>query len=217
MTEIRALIFDMDGVIVNSNPLHVEAWKVYNSRFGIGMDEAMQQRMFGKRNDELVRAFFGEALTAEEVFAHGAAKEALYREMTGDRLEEMLVPGIREFLDRHAAFPKGVGTNAEPPNVKFVLDGANLRPHFRAVVDGHQVEFAKPHPGIYLKVASLLGVEPAHCVVFEDSHSGVKAGLAAGMTVVGLSTTHQQMDGVALLVPDFKDLRLEEWLGERLR
>ncbi len=216
MTEIRALIFDMDGVIVNSNPLHVEAWKVYNSRFGIGMDEAMQQRMFGKRNDELVRAFFGDHLTPDEVFAHGAAKEALYREMTGDRLEQMLVPGIREFLQLHAARPKGVGTNAEPPNVNFVLDGAQLRPYFRAVVDGHQVEHAKPHPGIYLKVAALLGVDPAHCVVFEDSHSGVKAALTAGMTVVGLSTTHAEMPGVSLLVPDFQDPRLATWLGERL-
>ena len=205
MSEIQALIFDMDGVILNSNPLHVKAWAAYNRGFGIGMDDAMQRRMFGKRNDELVRDFFGAGLTDAEVFAHGAAKEALYREMTGDRLEEYLVPGLRAFLDFYAALPKGVGTNAEPPNVDFVLDGANLRHYFKAVVDGHQVAKAKPDPGIYLEVAGLLGVKPANCVVFEDSITGAQAGVAAGMRVVGISTTYTELPGVEFMVPDFTD------------
>lgn len=205
MSEIQALIFDMDGVILDSNPLHVEAWAAYNRRFGIGMDEAMQQRMFGKRNDELVRDFFGAGLSDAEVFAHGAAKEALYREMTGSRLEEYLVPGVRAFLEFHKELPKGLGTNAEPPNVNFVLDGANLRQYFRAIVDGHQVAKAKPDPGIYLKVAELLGTAPKNCVVFEDSITGAQAGVAAGMRVVGVSTTYRELPGVEFMVPDFSD------------
>lgn len=213
MGELKALIFDMDGVIIDSNPLHVKSWAAYNSRFGLDMDEAMQQRMFGKRNDELVRDFFGPGLTEEEVIAHGAAKEAVYREMMAGHLEEALVPGIREFLTRYSDFPKGVGTNAEPANVNFVLDRAHLRHFFQVTVNGFDVTHAKPHPEVYLRVAELLGVAPSHCVVFEDSHSGAAAGLAAGMRVVGLSTTYPQLQGASLMVPDFRDDRLQKWIA----
>src|SRR5215831_13000027 len=78
-----ALVFDMDGVVIDSNPLHRKAWLAYNRRFGIETTEAMQQRMYGKRNDEIVRDVFGPHLSAEDVAAHGAAKERLYRGMLG--------------------------------------------------------------------------------------------------------------------------------------
>src|SRR5580698_10198524 len=98
----------MDGVIVDSNPLHRTVWEEYNRRHGIGTTEEMQQRMYGKRNDDIVRDFFGEHLTPDEVFAHGAAKEALYREMLRPQIESALVPGIRQFLQRYADVPKAV-------------------------------------------------------------------------------------------------------------
>ena len=209
MFDVRALIFDMDGVIVDSNPLHVKAWSVYNGRFGLPMDEAMQGRMFGKRNDELVRDFFGEEISDEEVLMHGAAKEAVYREMLGSRVNEFLVPGVRDFLERNNQLPIGLGTNAEPANVDFILANAKLRHFFRAVVDGHQVKNAKPHPEVYLRVTDLLGIAPEFCVVFEDSNAGVQAGLAAGMRVVGISTTYQDLPGTSFMVPDFRGLTLE--------
>src|ERR1044071_6540176 len=95
-----ALIFDMDGVIVDSNPAHKEAWEAFNLRYGLRTTEDMHQRMYGRRNDQIVRDFFGESLPEEEVVARGAAKEQLYREMIAGRVEEMLVPGIREFLSQ---------------------------------------------------------------------------------------------------------------------
>jgi beta-phosphoglucomutase family hydrolase len=211
--EIRAFIFDMDGVIVDSNALHRAAWEEYNARHGIGTTEAMQQRMYGKRNDEIVRDFFGVSLSAAEVFAHGAAKEALYREMLKPRLEATLVPGLRAFLERRRGFPMAVGTNAEPANVEFVLQEAGLSRYFRAVVDGHQVRNGKPHPEVYLLASDLLGIAPEFCLVFEDSSAGLQAGLAAGMRVVGLSTTHDELPGVSLLIENFNDAALESWLS----
>ena len=212
MPDIRALIFDMDGVIVDSNPWHRLAWQEYNRRLGVGMTEAMQQKMYGKRNDELIREFFGHDLADAEVFAHGAAKETLYREMIKHHINDALVPGIREFLLMHQNLALAIATNAEPPNVDFVLDETRLRPFFRVIVNGHQVTNPKPHPEIYLRVADELGVNPADCVVFEDSYTGVEAGLAAGMKVVGISTTHDNLAGVALSVNDFNDPALEAWL-----
>src|SRR4051794_40514953 len=114
VAEIRAFIFDMDGVIVDSNPLHRLAWEAYNRRHGIETTEEMQQRMYGRRNDQIVRDFFGDQLPEEDVIAHGAAKEALYREMLLPRIRESLVPGVGTFMERHRSVPKAVATNAEP-------------------------------------------------------------------------------------------------------
>lgn len=205
----------MDGVIVDSNPLHRLAWEEYNRSLGVETTEAMHQVMYGKRNDQLIRIFFGEHLTDDEVFAHGAAKEALYRDMLRPRLEETLVPGVRAFLARYAGLPSAIATNAEPANAELVLAEAGLQPFFRLTVTGHEVSRPKPDPEIYLRAAELLGIPPAACLVFEDSYAGVEAGLAAGMAVVGISTTHSELPGVSLLVPDFNDPALEAWMSRR--
>jgi beta-phosphoglucomutase len=215
MGRIRALIFDMDGVIIDSNPWHRISWSEYMRRHGIEMTEAMQQRMYGKRNDEIVLDFFGASLSHAEVFAHGAAKEALYRELIEPRLGESLVPGIREFLERHRNPDLAVATNAEAANVDFVLDHSGLRPLFRVIVNGHQVTNPKPHPEIYLRAAEGLQAPPEDCIVFEDSYTGVASGLAAGMRVIGVGTTHDDLPGVSLWIRDFNDPALDPWLAAR--
>ena len=212
-----ALVFDMDGVIIDSNPLHREAWAAFNRRYGLETTEAMQERMYGKRNDRIIRDFFGEGLSAEEVAARAAAKEALYREMIGDRLEELLVPGLRQFLDRHRDAPMALATNADPPNVDFLLDRAGLRPYFRVVLTGEQVGNPKPHPEIYLRAADGLGTPPADCIVFEDSYAGVEAARAAGMRIVGICTTHGYLPRTDLSVDNFLSGDLHAWLAAQNR
>jgi beta-phosphoglucomutase len=217
MAEGLAFIFDMDGVIVDSNPLHRESWARFNGRYGLETTEGMHQRMYGRRNDEIIRDFFGSELPPEEVAARGKAKEELYREMMAARVEEFLVPGIRQFLERFRDTPMGLASNAEPENVALVLDGAALGPYFRAVVDGHQVRNPKPHPDIYLRAAECLQVEPANCIVFEDSFSGVAAAVAAGMRVIGLSTTYDNLPGTHITIDNFLSTVLEPWLQSQRR
>jgi beta-phosphoglucomutase len=210
---LSAFIFDMDGVIVHSNPHHRLAWEPFNLRYGLATTEDMHQRMYGRRNDQIVRDFFGEHLPDDEVAARGFAKEALYRDMIADRIESMIVPGLRDFLDRHRDIPKALASNAEPANIDFLLDRAGLRPYFRVIVDGHQVSRPKPYPEIFLRAASLLGVPPAECIVFEDSHSGVKAARSAGMEVIGLCTTEVNLPGAGLTIDNFTSGYLETWLA----
>lgn len=207
-----SLIFDMDGVIVDSNPVHRQAWAAYNRRFGLETTEEMQLRMYGKRNDEIVRDFFGDGLSAEEVACRGAAKEELYREILGDRIEEILVPGIRQFLERYRDVPKALATNGELANVDFLLDRAHLRHHFQVVINGQQVRHPKPHPEIYQRAAELLETKPANCIVFEDSHSGVGAARSAGMRIVLVSTTFDNLPGANLSVDNFHSGELSRWL-----
>ncbi len=213
---VSALIFDLDGVIVDSNPVHVLAWERYLARWGRPLPPRPGALIFGRHNDEIVRALFGDWLSPEEVAAHGAAKEALYRELMRPVLRERLVPGVAEFLERWSALPMAVASNAERANVDFVLEESGLRPYFRVVLDGAQILRPKPDPEIYLEAAARLGVEPATCVVFEDSPSGVAAAEAAGAQVVGVCTTYKELAGVALAVRDFRDPELERWMRSRL-
>ena len=213
---MTALIFDMDGVIVHSNPTNREAWEQFNRRYGIETTEAMHQRMYGKHNADIVRDYFGADLPPEEVAARGAAKEEVYRELAGSRLEEMLVSGLRSFLEEYWDLPKGVGSNAEPANVELILRRSGLRRYFRAVVDGHQVRNPKPHPEVFLKVAEMLEVDPEDCIVFEDSPTGVQAGLAAGMKVVGLSTTFANLPGTSITTDNFQNEQLRRWVASQI-
>jgi len=222
-----ALIFDLDGVIVDSMPMHKEAWDRYLRRHGVVVED-LGTRMHGARNDQIVAELLGGELTPEEIFEHGAGKERLFREMMGHKLEAHLVPGVREFLEASEPVTKNVtdgvtegtevvprkaiASNAEPANVDFVLDGANLRKYFHVTVDGHQVTHPKPFPDVYLRAAELLGVEPGACVVFEDSATGVEAAVRAGMRVVGVATHEKRLENVDLMIRDFRDERLVEWL-----
>ncbi len=211
-----ALIFDMDGVIINSNPIHCRAWELYNRRFGVETTEEMLRRMYGRRNDQIVRDYLGEHLSDAEVLEHGAAKERLYRELAGPSVQSSLVPGVREFVERHRDLPMAIASNAEAANVDFVLEAAGLRQFFRAVVDGQQVSRPKPAPDAFLKAAELLAAQPRECVVLEDSYSGVEAARAAGMRVVGLRTSHDQLPGAAIMVDNFLAPELEVWLGDTI-
>jgi HAD superfamily hydrolase (TIGR01509 family) len=208
----RALIFDLDGVIIDSMPTHTLAWERYLEANGIDPNN-VEARMHGKRNDDLVRDLFGSHLDHAAVFEHGAAKERLFREMIGATLEEKLVPGIREFLAAQTV-PMAIGTNAEPANVDFTLNGAGIRQYFSAIVDGSQVARPKPFPDVYLRAAELLNVAPAHCVVFEDSPVGIQAARAAGMKVVGLLTHAATLENVDLEIPDFRQPELTSWLKQ---
>ena len=212
-----ALIFDMDGVLVHSMPLHTLAWERYLSKLGISV-ENLEQRMHGKRNSELVRDLIDPALPADVNFQHGAAKEQLFREMMiAEGLEQYAIPGVREFLKRYCSLPKAVASNAEPQNIDFVLDEFDLRRYFPVTVNGMQVSRPKPFPDVFLEAARRLNTAPEDCVVFEDSPTGVTAALAAGMQVVGVETTPTQFDGIQIKIKDFLDPALEGWMEKLLQ
>jgi len=207
-----ALIFDLDGVVVDSMPVHTQAWQRYLQSLGIDGDD-VAKRMHGRRNDEIVRDFLGPGVDAQTSFDHGAAKERLYREMMRGQLKRRLVPGVADFLQRASSLPVGLATNAEPANVDFVLDGAGLRSCFRAVVDGTQVRHAKPAPDVYLLAADKLNIAPENCIVFEDSAVGAAAARSAGTRVVAVLTHEASLEGVGFAVRNFLEPELEPWLA----
>ena len=207
----RAFVFDLDGVVIDSMPLHTEAWRQYLNGLGKASID-IEGRMHGRRNDEIVAAFIGDDLAPDEIFAHGAAKERLFREMMKPQLQRHLVPGVIQFIGRLNGVPIGLASNAEPANIDFVLDGLGLRSRFQVVVDGHQVHRPKPFPDIYWRAAELLGVPIADCIVFEDSPTGIEAARASGARVVGVHTHPGDLPKVDLLIRDFLDPSLDHWM-----
>jgi beta-phosphoglucomutase len=206
----------MDGVIVDSNPMHVGVWQRYLADLGIEIPD-LESKMIGRRNEELIVDLLPYPISAVEAMEHGAKKEALYRETMRPALQQHLVSGIEQFLQ--AAFPKlpiGLGTNAEQANMDFVLDDADLRRFFAATLNGSQTSKPKPDPEVYLRLAETLAIAPEHCVVFEDSKTGVAAARSAGMQVVGLLTNFPEFPGVDLAIKDFEDPRLFTWLARRV-
>ncbi|MGH9468953.1 MAG: HAD family hydrolase [Terriglobia bacterium] len=206
-----AAIFDMDGVLVDSNPFHVEKWKALLRARNIPFSpDELPRQILGQRNDNAFRLFFGSGLGAEEIRRLGAELEAEFREAF--RPHARPLPGLEKLLNqlRSENIPMAVASSAIGENVEFVVSALGLREFFRVIVNGDQVCRPKPDPEIYLKVAGLLGVAPEGCVAFEDSFVGIEAVKGAGMKCIAIASTfpraeliETRADGV---VADFSEL-----------
>ena len=188
---MKAVIFDMDGVLVDTNPHHRTAWRQYYERNGKPLSDAdFIQHVSGKHNADIVAHLFaGQTLTPEEVHRLSLEKEALFRELYQPDITP--VAGLVPFLKtlKEAGLKLAVATSAPAENLDFVMDTLNIRSYFDALLNESMVNHPKPDPEIYQKAMEMLGAEPADCVIFEDSMTGIQAAKASGATVVGMATT----------------------------
>ena len=201
--DIKAVIFDMDGVLVYNTEFHKKALKQFCSSKGFHLtDEDMAEKIYGRTNREWLLNLFDSGLTDELVEEYAQEKELIYRELYKDSINP--APGLIEFLDLLDSLniPRAIGTSAPPVNVEFTLEKANLRKYFSLVIDDTMIENSKPNPEIYLKAATELGFKPQECLVFEDSKSGILAGLNAGARVVAMTST-LPLDEILTLKADF--------------
>jgi beta-phosphoglucomutase len=184
---LRAAIFDMDGVIVDSHPVHKKTWRKFLELLGKEIDEEhLNFIMEGRKRDEILRYFLGE-LSDEQVCALGHQKEQLFREESADM---KAIEGLREFLQQlsEAEIRLAVASSGSNGRVNYVLDLLDLRHYFQAIVTGDQVTYGKPDPTIFQVACDQLRVQPSETLVFEDSVSGIRAAKAAGMRCVGVAT-----------------------------
>ena len=203
-----AVIFDMDGVIIDSNPFHKISLRQFCEKYGYHLsDQELVNKIYGRTNKDWIANLFG-ALTKEELSRYGEEKEALFREIYKNDISALT--GLPEFLERlkEKNIPIAIGTSAPRSNVDFVLSHTGLEKYFSVILDESNVEQGKPNPEIYLKVAAKLGFEPSRCIVFEDSLSGVESARRAGAKVVGVATTHlfEELNHTDFVIQDFADL-----------
>ncbi|HWA35061.1 MAG TPA: HAD family phosphatase [Cyclobacteriaceae bacterium] len=209
MTLTVAVILDMDGVIIDSNPAHKIALKQFCEKYGYQLDDdQLLKRIYGRTNKEWIADLFGRKLTAEEVHYYEEEKEEIFRQIFKNDL--VALPGLPHFLTKlkEHNIPCAIGTSAPRSNVDYVLAGTGIGKYFSAILDESDVEHGKPNPEIYLKVAARLKFPPAKCIVFEDSLSGIAAAQAAGCKVVGVTTTHskEEFTHTDFTVRDFRGL-----------
>ena len=207
-----SVIFDMDGVIVDNYSFHQDAWKIFCDRHGIDFGRAFRSKVFGGTNRDHLETFFERPLSAAEVADYEHEKESIYRSLYRDHIRP--VRGLLPFLKALAreGVPMALATSSPPVNVRFVLDATGTSSYFATILDASHVTHGKPDPEIYLKTAEALNAAPDACVVFEDSLNGIEAAAKAGMTVVALTTTHQEKElpRVDLCIRDFTEIGITE-------
>ena len=186
-----AVIFDMDGVICHTNPYHSQAFRQFFAKRNLSpTDEEFAQHMFGKSNSYILKHFLQRDIVGEEFAQLEDEKESLFREIYEPHVDP--VYGFMAFLKELKAngIKTGVATSAPRANLDLIAGKLALSDYMESFMASEDVTKHKPDPQVYLTSAERLGVKPEHCVVFEDSFSGVSAALNAGMKVVGVLTAH---------------------------
>jgi haloacid dehalogenase superfamily, subfamily IA, variant 3 with third motif having DD or ED len=188
--KLSAIIFDLDGVIIDNTDFHVEAWVAYARKLGRELTADDVKMRLGFSCKEYMRFILNREPTDEEVADSVAGKESLYRDIF--RPQMRAPDGLMAFLDAavNAGIPMGIATGAPQENIDFTLDGLGIRHYFAEVTDSSQVPNCKPAPDTYLLAASRLGVEPARCVVVEDAIAGIQSGKSAGMKVIAITSSY---------------------------
>lgn len=188
-----AVIFDMDGVLVLTEPAHWESWLEAARPRGVELSYTAFKTCFGRVNPDCIPILFGPR-SADESAAIADEKEAAFRRIV--RATVPLMPGIVDFLSSlsEMGVRLAVGSSGPPENVRALLEGGGIARFFGATVDGAQVQRGKPAPDVFLIGAQRLGVSPAACAVIEDAPVGIRAATAAGMIPIGVTTTHPEAE-----------------------
>lgn len=203
-----AFIFDMDGVLIDSNPFHKIALQQFCKKYGYVLTESeLREKIYGRTNKDWIINIFGN-IGEEKISAYADEKETLYRELYANSIAP--VKGVLAFLEKldEGNIPRAIGTSAQRANVDFTLSKTKMEKYFKVILDDAFVTRSKPDPEVYLKAAAALGLPNKNCVVIEDSLSGVKSGKAAGSKVIAITTTHtaEELAEADLIIDDFTDL-----------
>ena len=204
---LRAVIFDLDGVLIDSADAHLRSWQKLAAEIGLHITEEQFLSTFGRQNRDVIPALFG-IHHAVEVDRLGERKEALYRDCIRGNVPacEHATDLVRECAA--AGLQVALGSSGHPLNIEIALQEMGIAHCFEAVVTGYDVTRGKPDPEVFLLAAERLSVEPRSCVVIEDSPAGIAAARAGGMYAVGITTGHKadELAGAHLIVNSLAEL-----------
>ena len=210
--DVKACIFDLDGVIVDTAIYHFKSWKRLADELGINFTLHDNERLKGvsrMRSLEIILEIGNVTKTEAEQLELASRKNEWYTEMISKMKPDEVLPGAKEFLQlvKNAGIKTALGSASK--NAGIILEKTGLTPLFDAVVDGNHVSKAKPDPEVFLKGAEAVQVDPKNCVVFEDAIAGVEAALAGGMKVVGIGSP-EILNKADLVVSGLDQMNLEK-------
>jgi len=203
----EAVLWDLDGTLVDSAELHYRAWRETLGERGREHPPEEFAHYFGKRNDHVLRGLFGGSLDPEEAQRIAEEKEARFRRLVRE-VGLQPVPGGREWLERErkAGRRQALASSAPRVNIMVSIEGLGFSPYLDAIVAAEEVEEGKPDPAIFLEAARRVDVPPGRCVVVEDSPAGLEAARRAGMRSIGIVTPHYPSLTADLVVPSLREL-----------
>ncbi len=211
-----AVIFDMDGTMVDNSPFHYRTWKVMFEKYGLGQltSQTYYTQLSGVPIIDTVKRLFSDR-DIEGMQQLVREKELIYQGLYAPHAKP--VDGLMDLLAelKQAGIKLAIASSASTHDIDFVLKHVHVRDYFDVIVDGSQVSKGKPRPEIFLKTAAHLQTAPENCVVFEDSVAGIRAGNAAGMKVVAVATgnTAENLQPSALVIKDFTGLNVKKLAG----
>lgn len=214
--QTSGIIFDMDGVIINTSKLHEESWKHISKEYGFPWDEKLdfKRDVFGTCSVDSARILFREHVEKCDVSLICLKKNKIYGDLLQKHVKSLIVPGFPDFFDTVANLdiPVGLATSSPFEEAEFVLKSIGIYHQFGTITCISDVKHPKPHPEIYLKTCGKLGLLPERCTGFEDSITGIKALMSAGIAciTVGTTLTPERLESegmkVSLFIKDFNEL-----------
>lgn len=208
-----AVLFDWDGVVIDSSALHRKSWEIVADKYDLPLPKGHFEKGFGKRNETIIPDILGWSKDPDHIAKLAQIKESTYRLLIKNEGIQPL-PGVHTFLDwlDNQGVNSVIASSTPKENLLTALPILGLQNRFIGLISGDDVSHGKPHPEPFLKAAMIAGVDPSDCVVLEDSHSGIQAGLAAGCRVIAVATTHplDSFDGVDDRVIDLECLDFEK-------
>jgi beta-phosphoglucomutase family hydrolase len=217
MNAQRAVLWDMDGTLIDSEEFHWTSWRETLEAEGITISREQFLASFGQRNDSIIRKWLGEAATPEGIERIGSAKEELYRHLIRrDGISPL--PGVAHWVHRlhKRGWLQAVASAAPRANIDAVLEALSATNVFQGIVSAEDVRRGKPDPEVYLIAANRVGVPPDRCIVVEDAVAGVEGARCAGMRSIGVSRNGKHLpadvvvQSLELLEPDGFDKLLDD-------
>jgi len=194
MTAVRAVLWDMDGTLIDSEEFHWISWRGTLAAEGIAITHEQFLASFGQRNDSIIPRWLGAAATPERIEKISNAKEELYRDLVRKNGISAL-PGVQSWVRRlhEQGWFQAIVSAAPRPNIEVVLEALGAAHRFQTIVAAEDVRKGKPDPEVYLTAASRVGASPDRCIVVEDAVAGVEGARSAGMRSIGVSHNGKQL------------------------
>jgi beta-phosphoglucomutase len=211
MANIKALIFDLDGVLVDTAIYHYKAWKRLANHLGFDFTEEENEKLKGVsrvRSLELILEWGGVSKSVEEQKHLADLKNSWYVDMIQEMQPDEILPGAKNFLEAARAAGLKTALGSASKNSETILQKVGLTHLFDVIIDGNKVSASKPDPEVFLKGAEALGIAPENCLVFEDALAGVQAALAGGMKVIGIGTP-KNLPGANVVVAGLHEVSIE--------
>ena len=214
MFENYCVIFDMDGVLADTGPIHYESWVKLAKQLGVKFSKRFFNLTFGQQSVTILQELLGSKIEQEMVEKWANIKEQYYREMVKDELKPL--PGVLVLIkELHARnFKLAVGSSGPPENVDLLLSTLNIKDYFDVIITAAEVKNGKPAPDVFLIAAEKLNIKVDKCLVIEDAPVGITAARKAGMKVIALRTTHCNLDflDADMVVQDLSSVNINDIL-----